>query len=95
LTLKAGVHPKIVQERLGHGSITVKLDIYSHAVSGLQDVVTWRLEGTLYGEVLSLLTDTGLPDRDVSNLSAEGNGFEREPSCIKGRTFSERFELVI
>ncbi|MBA7690344.1 Tyrosine recombinase XerC [subsurface metagenome] len=30
LMLKAGVHPKIVQERLGHGSIAVTLDIYSH-----------------------------------------------------------------
>jgi integrase len=35
LMLKAGIHPKIVQERLGHGSIAVTMDIYSHVVSGL------------------------------------------------------------
>ncbi len=30
--LKAGVYPKIVQEWLGHGSIAVTLDTYSHVV---------------------------------------------------------------
>ena len=36
LMLKQGVHPKIVQERLGHGSIQVTLDTYSHVAPGLQ-----------------------------------------------------------
>jgi integrase len=36
LMLKQGVHPKVVQERLGHGSIQITLDIYSHVVPGLQ-----------------------------------------------------------
>ena len=30
LMLKQGVHPKIVQERLGHSSIQITLDTYSH-----------------------------------------------------------------
>lgn len=30
LALQAGVHPKIVQERLGHSTIAITLDIYSH-----------------------------------------------------------------
>ena len=37
LMLKQGVHPKIVQERLGHASIQVTLDTYSHVVPGLQE----------------------------------------------------------
>jgi integrase len=37
LLLKAGTHPKIVQERLGHSSIMVTLDTYSHVVPGLQE----------------------------------------------------------
>jgi len=36
LMLKQGVHPKIVQERLGHTSISITLDTYSHVVQGLQ-----------------------------------------------------------
>jgi integrase len=36
IMLKQGVHPKIVQERLGHSSITMTLDTYSHVAPGLQ-----------------------------------------------------------
>ena len=38
LMLKQGVHPKIVQERLGHVSIQVTLDTYSHVAPGLQQI---------------------------------------------------------
>jgi len=37
LMLKQGVHPKIVQERLGHASIQMTLDTYSHVAPGLQE----------------------------------------------------------
>lgn len=37
LLLKNGVHPKVVQERLGHASIQITLDTYSHVVPGLQE----------------------------------------------------------
>lgn len=36
LALRAGVHPKIVSERLGHSSVAVTLDVYSHAVPDIQ-----------------------------------------------------------
>jgi len=35
--LKQGIHPKIVQERLGHATIAITLDTYSHIVPGLQE----------------------------------------------------------
>ena len=35
LLLKQGVHPKIVQERLGHSRIQTTLDVYSHVAPGL------------------------------------------------------------
>lgn len=37
IMLKQGIHPKIVQERLGHSSIAVTLDTYSHVTAGLQE----------------------------------------------------------
>lgn len=50
LALKAGVHPKVVQERLGHSSINVTLDTYSHAVPSMQadaaSVVAALVDGT-------------------------------------------------
>jgi len=36
LMLKAGIHPKVVQERLGHASIQMTLDTYSHVSPGIQ-----------------------------------------------------------
>jgi len=44
LLLKAGVHPKVVQERLGHASIQITLDTYSHVVPGLQDAAAIQFE---------------------------------------------------
>jgi len=36
LLLRNGVHPKIVQERLGHSSISLTLDTYSHVIPNMQ-----------------------------------------------------------
>lgn len=44
LLLKQGVHPKIVQERLGHSSIAVTLDIYSHVSPGMQQAAALRFD---------------------------------------------------
>lgn len=38
ILLAAGVHPKIVQERLGHAKISTTLDTYSHLIPGIQQV---------------------------------------------------------
>ena len=44
LALAAGVHPKIVQERLGHSSIGITIDTYSHVIQGMQEeaAAKWR-----------------------------------------------------
>ena len=34
--LEAGVNPKVVSERLGHASVAITLDIYSHVLPGIQ-----------------------------------------------------------
>lgn len=34
LLLAQGVHPKIVQERLGHSQISLTLDTYNHVLPG-------------------------------------------------------------
>jgi integrase len=44
LMLKQGVHPKIVQERLGHAKVSTTLDIYSHVTPGLQEAAALRFE---------------------------------------------------
>ena len=37
LALQAGVHPKIVSERLGHSDIALTLNVYSHAIPALEE----------------------------------------------------------
>jgi integrase len=37
LALQAGIHPKVVQERLGHANIGITLDTYSHVTAGLHE----------------------------------------------------------
>lgn len=37
LLLQQGIHPKVVSERLGHSSIQITLDTYSHLLPGLQE----------------------------------------------------------
>jgi integrase len=39
---KQDTHPKIVQERLGHSSIQVTLDTYSHIAPGMQEAAADR-----------------------------------------------------
>ena len=36
MLLKQGVNPKIIQERLGHSSIRITMDIYSHVMPSMQ-----------------------------------------------------------
>ena len=37
LAFAAGVHPKVISERLGHATVAMTLDIYSHAVPALSE----------------------------------------------------------
>jgi integrase len=47
--LRAGVHPKVVQERLGHSSIGVTLDIYSSVLPTMQREAVERLIALIDG----------------------------------------------
>jgi integrase len=42
--LKAGIHPKVASERLGHASVAITLDLYSHLVDGLDADAAERME---------------------------------------------------
>lgn len=44
ILLYQGVHPKIVSERLGHSSISITMDIYSHLIPNLQDEMIKNLD---------------------------------------------------
>lgn len=48
LLLRAGIHAKVVSERLGHASITLTLDTYSHVLPGMQAESAERLSELLF-----------------------------------------------
>jgi len=51
--LKQGIHPKVVQERLGHSSIQITIDTYSHVSPGIQEAAAKRFDeafSTKYNE---------------------------------------------
>jgi integrase len=47
ILLSAGVHPKVVSERLGHSSIAVTMDTYSHVLPGLQEAAAAAVDQCL------------------------------------------------
>ena len=47
LMLTSGVHPKVVSERLGHASVGITLDTYSHVLPGLQVAAAAQLDTLL------------------------------------------------
>jgi integrase len=42
--LASGVHPKVAQERLGHASVAITLDLYSHVLPGMQAEAADRVD---------------------------------------------------
>lgn len=45
--LRAGVHPKIASARLGHASVGITLDLYSHATDSMQQDAADRIDAAL------------------------------------------------
>jgi integrase len=48
LLLSLGEHPKIVAERLGHSSVALTLDSYSHVLPDMQERSAAKLEEMLF-----------------------------------------------
>lgn len=48
LLLQAGINPKVVSERLGHSTIVLTLDCYSHVLPSMQKDATEQLEGMIF-----------------------------------------------
>jgi len=73
LMLKAGVHPKVVSERLGHATVAFTLDVYSHVLPGLQEAAAEKFD-RIFEEVANKNSEAS-----VSKMLANGDGLESEP----------------
>ncbi|RTL89372.1 MAG: site-specific integrase [Hyphomicrobiales bacterium] len=45
--LATGVHPKVAQERIGHSTVGVTLDLYSHVMPGMQEDAAARVDAAI------------------------------------------------
>lgn len=54
LLLALNENPKVVSERLGHASISITLDTYSHVLPSMQKAASDKLEGMLYAKTGTL-----------------------------------------
>lgn len=68
LMLKAGVHPKIVSERLGHASIRITLDIYSHVLPGLQEAAAEKFDKIFDEDVSKMLATDRMVERGAEGI---------------------------
>lgn len=48
-SLAAGVHPKVVSERLGHATVSFTLDVYSHVLPAMDEEAASRVAGLILG----------------------------------------------
>ena len=53
LALKAGVHPKVVSERLGHATVGITLDLYSHVLDSMQAEAAEQIGDVIFGNQIS------------------------------------------
>ena len=51
LALQAGIHPKVVSERLGHAIVSITLDTYSHAIPAMQEEAAAMIAGLVFAEI--------------------------------------------
>jgi integrase len=49
--LAQNVHPKVVQELLGHSSIAITMDLYSHIIPGMQEEAVAKLDSMMSGAI--------------------------------------------
>ena len=49
LALQAGVNPRVVSERLGHSTVAMTLDTYSHVLPAIQETAAERIAELVFG----------------------------------------------
>jgi integrase len=49
LALAAGIHPKVVSERLGHSTVAFTMDVYSHAIPSMEAEAAERIANLVRG----------------------------------------------
>jgi len=71
--LRAGVHPKVVSERLGHSGSAITLDLYSHVFEGMQEDAAIKVDDAIQAALAKLAYGT-----DRQNIGKSVSGGRRD-----------------
>ena len=85
LMFKAGVNPKVVSERLGHASISITLDIYSHVLPGMQEAAAEKFDKLFEADV-SENSDTNVSKMLAIAPQDKSGRYENESERCGSRT---------
>ena len=79
LMLSQGVHPKLVSEMLGHATVSITLDLYSHATASMHREAASTLDALLRApEVVRTVVNSGVKG-PILNTDPECRGRESNP----------------
>jgi hypothetical protein len=70
------VHPKVVSERLGHTTVALTLDIYSHAIPAMQQEAAVTIAGLISGRGLGASANPTVDVRSVHDPGPPDHGRE-------------------
>ena len=84
LAIGQGAHPKALQDRMGHGSVTVTLDRYGHLYEGLDGQIADGLDRVLRDS--RGLTAAWDPSEERDSTSSEGESAGQGGGASKNRT---------
>ena len=73
LAIRAGAHPKAIQERLGHSSITVTLDRYGHLFPQLQESIASGLDAFITAGTSTEECPESVPDDESTRSEPFGD----------------------
>jgi len=85
LAIGLGAHPKAIQERMGHSSVTVTLDRYGHLYDGLDQRIADGLDGVLRAASRGLSAAWG-PDEGPDSDQHKDKTAGQDRGASKNRT---------
>ena len=73
ILLEAGAHPKLVQDLLGHSTVALTLNTYSHVTAGLSDQAARLMDRMIGPELFSSGQERPPDARDRPQISPVGS----------------------
>lgn len=72
LALEAGVHPKVVSERLGHAGITITLDLYAHVLPSIERAAALQVSSLFVPSARSAESEIGQASPAATEVFGSG-----------------------